>query len=635
MVNKFTHPSEGRNNDPLTDTAFMDRFAVHWPRATAALGQVYGRQQDYLCFLDRLKNSLCESDRTRSAALKKLDAKRAAEPDWFQKPDRIGYSAYADRFAGTLKGIIGKIPYLTDLGVTYLHLLPVYVPQSGDNDGGFAVADHRRVDPRLGDIDDLRMLAAALNEAGITLCLDIVCNHTARDHDWAVRALRGERSFQDRYHILHNYDEVVRRENDLDQVFPSTAPGNFTFEAALKGWVWTSFYPFQWDLNYANSAVFEELVSLVLFLANLGAGCLRLDAVPYIWKQAGTKSKNLPEVHALLTALRAILDIVAPGTFVKAEAIAPMAETLPYFGGGTECHIAYHNGLMAILWAALATGSISDWRPALAALPPAPPHSNWLLYLRCHDDIGWEALLPFIGDKAQANAIIAGIADFYEGKSGGSFAKGVPFQDDGPGQRRTNGMLASLAGLSSSNPIGEEMAERRILLLYGILLAFPGLPVLWMGDEIGLVNWQASPDKDSRWAQRPYMDWRAADSQRQDKSVPASEDRLYNRIKRLIALRGRMAAFHAEAPIHFPEDGPDCVLAFTRGAQDNTVMVLGNFSDRPKTISRYWLELHAANMREDAIQGFVLNPENDLILAPYQVAWLFRPPIKNAFGDRK
>src|SRR5476649_2899092 len=310
---------------------------------------------------------------------------------------RTGYSAspcwvtapMCRTSAATCKGW-RRIPHLRELGVSYLHLLPFLRARAGENDGGFAVASFDEIEPALGSNADLEALTAQLRGAGISLCSDFILNHVADDHAWAIGARNGDAQLREFFHIYPDRTEPDRYEPTLGQVFPQLAPGNFTYVEALEGWAWTTFYPYQWDLNYANPAVFAAMAQAMLRLANRGIEVFRLDSTAFLWKRAGSNCMNQPEAHVLLQALRAVVDIVAPGVLLKAEAIVPMAELPAYFGDAAapECHLAYHSSLMAAGWGALAEQDAGLLRSVIAATPALQPSASWLSYVRCHDDIG-------------------------------------------------------------------------------------------------------------------------------------------------------------------------------------------------------------------------------------------------------
>jgi len=528
------------------------------------LHRLYGHLPGHDVWVDALMAEVGQSMAARPAELQALDRTREENPDWFCAPTMLGYSAYVDRFGGDLAGLKARIPHLRDLGVTYLHLLPFLKPRAGESDGGFAVASFDEVDPRLGTMADLEDLAAQLRAAGISLCSDLILNHVADDHPWAVGARAGDERLRGFFHVLPERAEADAYERTLGQVFPEAAPGNFTFNDKVKGWVWTTFYPFQWDLNYANPALFAAVVAAMLRLANRGIEVFRLDSTAFLWKRLGTDCMNQPEAHLILQALRAIVGIAAPSVLLKAEAIVPTRELPAYLGAADapECHLAYHSTLMTAGWAALAEQDASLVRAVVDATPALPAGTSWLTYVRCHDDIGWKHLLPEAGRIDR----LAAIADFYNGGRG--FADGVAFQ----GGLATNGTAASLCGVEHDDP---EVAIRRVLLLHALALAFGGLPMLYMGDEIGMVNdhgyvIDSARAHDSRWVQRAaFPDGAiAADS-------PGGQ--IYDGLRRLVALRRRLPDLAAGASCTVLETSDPALLALARGTR---FLGLFNFSGR-------------------------------------------------------
>jgi amylosucrase len=399
------------------------------------------------------------------------------------------------------------------------------------------------------------------------------------------------------------------------------APGNFTWVPELERWVWTTFNAYQWDLDYGNPHVFVAMADVLLNLANAGVDVLRLDAVPFLWKRMGTDCQNQPEVHELLQALRALMRIAAPGVAFKAEAIVSPNELVAYLGAGRhegkECDLAYHNVLMVLLWSALASGRVALLTHTLRAMPPVPPGAGWVTYVRCHDDIGW-AITDEDAAAAGEDAFLHRrfLADFYAGEFPGSFARGARFQaDPRTGGARTSGMTASLAGLESAGEdvLAEELAVRRILLLYAIAFAHGGLPLIYMGDEIGLRNdarWADDPAQraDNRWMHRPAMDWEAAERRHARSTV---EGRLWEGLQRLIAARRATRAVHAQGRCEPLWTGNDHVFALLREHAGERLLVLANFSAEPQTIP--------AAVATD--RGFPVDGDG-LELEAYQHLWL-------------
>ncbi len=513
----------------------------------------------------------------RPPAMQALDAARVADPDWFVRPDMLGYSTYVDRFGGTVAGLAAHVDHLQALGARYLHVLALLKARVGDSDGGFAVADYLAVEPRLGTMADVEQLTERLRAARISLCVDLALNHTADDHRWARAARAGDPFYRD-FYIIVDAAEAAARDAELPQVFPTTAPGNFTAVPELGGHVRTTFYPFQWDLNWRNPNVFLAMLDIALRLANHGFEAFRLDSTAFLWKQAGTDCRNLPEAHYIVRALRAALDIVAPATLLKAEAIVPTALVPPYFGVDEgegfepECHLVYNNSLMVAGWVGLAERSAQLPQAIVAASGGLPPGANWLSYARCHDDIGWGAVLGDLRafDPAPERRLAAA-ARFLHG-AGDSWARGVPFQSDGAILHGSNGTLAALAGLEAASDDAErEAAFRRIALLNALSIASGGLSTTYMGDEAGLINdygYTDDPERahDGRWLHRPAMDWTALDT-------PAAR-RITADLAALYA--ARIASRGAGAPTPLPTGDPALLgIACGRDA------VYLNFGDRP------------------------------------------------------
>ena len=571
------------------------RYAAQESVLLDRLAGLYGAHPGFDQWLGTLMGAVGQLIAARPAELLALDAARAAEPSWFTREHMLGYSAYVGQFGGNLRGVAERIGHLRELGVTYLHLLPFLRARAGENDGGFAVASFDEVEPAYGDQTDLLALTAALRRAGISLCSDLILNHVADDHAWAKGAMAGDAALRDYFHVFPDRTRPERFEQALGQVFPQAAPGNFTWSDELKGWVWTTFYPFQWDLNYANPAVFSEMVQALLRLANRGIEVFRLDSTAFLWKREGTNCMNQPEAHRILRAMRAIVEIAAPGVLLKAEAIVPTADLPAYFGEGQarECHLAYHSTLMAAGWAALAEQDTSLLRAVVRGTPALPGQASWLTYVRCHDDIGWSVLRGEAPEPRKR----AGIAAFFHGDG---FAAGVPFQ----GGVQTNGTAASLAGMERDDP---SLALRRLLLLHGLAMSFGGLPVLYMGDEIGMLNDHAylnDPQRahDTRWVQRAAFD-EARLARRFD------PDGVYQGLRALLVRRATIPALAAGVPCALL-DAPAAVLALLRGER---FLNLSNFSGQPVDLSLAAIGAGAWPGQPDRVR-----------LDPWQMLWLER-----------
>ncbi|HEY0587325.1 MAG TPA: alpha-amylase family protein [Pseudoduganella sp.] len=598
------------------------RYAAHGPALRSSLQSLYGDTPGFEQWYGSLLSAIGELHGARSPALAALDTSRAAQPDWFLGQQMLGYCSYVDRFGGDLRGVAARIPHLQELGVRYLHLLPFLKMREGENDGGFAVASFEEVEPRFGSNADLEALTGDLRSAGISLCSDFILNHVADDHAWARGAREGDERLRGFFHVFPDRSQPDAYERTLGQVFPQAAPGNFTFVPALDGWAWTTFYPYQWDLNWSNPDVFSAMAATLLRLANRGIEVFRLDSTAFLWKREGSNCMNQPEAHLILQALRALVSIAAPGVLLKAEAIVPMRELPAYFGQAAqpECHIAYHSSLMAAAWGSLAEQDASLVRSVVDGTPPLPPQASWLSYVRCHDDIGWNVLRSEAAEGGHgAQARLAAISRFFAGAEG-SFARGEAFQSSDPhAAHGSNGMAASLAGLEGSagasapGADAEALAMRRLLLLHGLVLSFGALPVLYMGDELGQTNdysFRRRPDRamDSRWLQRPMLDEQRF-AQRHDSSTQAG--RVYAALRSLVATRQRLPALAAGEPRSLLPSAPE-VLALQRGP---AFLALYNFSGKPQqfTLQGQWT---------DAIARGALSGE--ITLAPWAMHWLER-----------
>jgi amylosucrase len=580
---------------PAEADAFLTRLEQLSFDITGPLSQLYGDVVDVGSFATELVLDALAAAASRPAGLRRLDRRREIDPAWFQRSRMIGYVCYADRFAGSLQGVREHLDYLVELGVSYLHLMPLLRPREGENDGGYAVADYGAVDPRVGTIDDLQALAGDLHERGLVLCIDLVLNHTAREHEWARKALAGEPAYRDMYLVYPDRRQPDAYEATLPEVFPDIAPGSFT-EVPGLGWVWTSFNEYQWDLNYANPAVFRAMLGTMFDLANRGIDVLRLDAVPFLWKRLGTDCQNQPEAHLLVQAFRALTRLAAPGLALKAEAIVSPEMLAQYLGGHDryrpECDLAYDNQLMVMLWSTLATRDVRLAEAALSRRRPAPSPTSWVTYVRCHDDIGWA-----VSDADAAAVGLNGfdhrrfLSDFYAGAFPGSFARGALFQaNPATGDARTSGAAASLCGIEAALEAdaadGDDgaltAAIRRLESMYAVAFSFGGIPLIYMGDELALRNdpsWAADPAHahDNRWMHRPLMDWPAA-ARRRDPDSP--EGRMFAAIRGLAQARRSLLALRAGGSTDIVPTPNRSVLAYRRAhPRSAPFLSLTNFSD--------------------------------------------------------
>jgi amylosucrase len=620
--------------------ALLDRIETFLPDLWAAFTEVYGDGATQAEWAVRAVDAAVEGWTDRPDRLRTLDRARASTPDWFQGPEQVGYMCYVDRFAGSLDGVREKIPYLKELGVTYLHLMPLLESRDGPDDGGYAVTGYRAVDPALGTMEDLRALADALHEEDMLLALDFVMNHTAREHAWAQAAMEGDGRYRDFYLTYEDRSIPDRYEQTVPEVFPDFAPGNFTYVDALDRWVWSSFYDFQWDLDYSNPDVFVQMFREMMFVTNVGADALRLDAVPFLWKEMGTNCRNRPEAHWILRAYRALMNIAAPGALFKSEAIVAPEDIIRYLGvgghEGKECDVAYNAALMSHLWHALASENTQLLRQALTSLPETPASASWLNYLRCHDDIGWglddEDVRAVGQDPVDTRRFCA---DFYAGHLEGSYAEGYDFQVDAQtGEARTSGTLAALTGLQKAQvegaPEGVDRALRRTLLLHNVIFVMKGMPLLYSGDEIGQLNEfsylnDTLKADDNRWVHRPPMDWDRAALRHEEGRV---EQRLFDGIRQLVAARKDLDVLHARADERVLDPGNDRVFAVERVDADGRLLAVSNVSDTPQAVAlfRFPAAWGQEPYRELVRDETALFASGRILLPPYGFRWLQPAP---------
>ena len=573
---------------------FYDRFCRHEAELTQLYRELY--HNDMAAF-DRFTDMLYDAYTARPEGLKLMDRAREAHSDWYKGHDLVGMLMYVNAFAGTLQGVREKLDYIEDCGVNYLHLMPLLESPKGRSDGGYAVSDFRKVQPELGTMEDLYALAMDCHERGIAVCLDFVMNHTSEDHEWAKRARAGERDYQDRYFFYEGWDIPNAYEQTVPQVFPTTAPGNFTWCEEARKVVMTTFYPYQWDLNYANPAVFQDMTDNMLNLCNHGVDVVRLDAVPYIWKALGTNCRNLPQVHTLVRMMRMVCEIVCPGTLLLGEVVMEPSKVVPYFGtvDRPECHMLYNVTTMATLWHTVATGDVRLLRHQMGQVFALPKEYTFLNYLRCHDDIGWGLDYAFLRQFGQEEVPHKRfLNDYLTGYFPGSTARGELYNDD-PRlmDARLCGTTASLCGIEAARQREDDAALEKAVrldeMLHAFMFTLSGVPVLYSGDEVGRENdygYHRDPFKreDSRYLHRGDMDWTLAD-QRKDETTVAG--RLFTALQRMEGLRAQHPVFDDEADTWVLDTGNDAVIGIGRYFRGQKLLTAFNFSREEQTA---WLK---------------------------------------------
>ncbi|MGD8526476.1 MAG: alpha-amylase family glycosyl hydrolase [Thioalkalispiraceae bacterium] len=579
---------------------FYTRLGANFYAIHTLLEKLYGNREDFDQQVQRLVETMARQYIARPEKLRQLDIDREKDHNWFLSQQWVGMALYSNGFAGDLKGVNERLHYFQELGINLVHIMPIMRCPEGHSDGGYAVSNFREIDPRVGDVNDLRKLADDMQDRGILLVMDVVLNHTSDEHVWAQRARAGDPVYQDYYYTFENRNVPDMFEQSMPEIFPETSPGNFVWDEQMGRWVMSVFNSYQWDLNYSNPAVFIEMLDVILFWANQGADILRLDAVAFLWKKIGSTCQNEREAHLILQLLKDCCQVTAPGVLFIAEAIVAPVEVAKYFGEDAviakECEIAYNATFMALLWDAVATKNTRLLKQGIKSLPVKLERATWLNYVRCHDDIGlgfddYDIVLAGYEPASHRKFLI----DYYTGNFTDSRARGLPFaQNSKTGDARISGSLASLVGLqyaleSGDIPASEE-AIKVILLLHNMIMTFGGIPLLYYGDELGTLNddsYLEDPHKmdDTRWIHRPYIDWDKAERRNSPGTV---EYEIFSALKRMIAVRKETDVFadfnNREL---FDVENPHLFVfgRYNLNKPSERVLVVANFDRKPQSLN--------------------------------------------------
>ena len=613
------------------ERVFTKRLEQHFPELVKKLHHLYGERYDFFYHLQKLVIGLANSFSSRKRKLKNQDDLRLKQPNWYRSEKMLGMALYVDLFAGDLKKLKDKLPYIQELGVNYVHLMPLYESPEGDSDGGYAVSDYRRVDRRLGTEKDLIDLAATFSEAGISLVLDFVFNHTSNEHEWAKKARAGEEAYQDFYYFFDNDKEVDEYNQTCREIFPTVRRGSFTYLEDVEQWVWTTFNSFQWDLNYSNPAVFNAIADEMLFLANIGCEGLRLDALAFIWKEKWTQCESLPKAHTLIQAFNLCLQIVAPSVQFKSEAIVHPDEVAEYIGK-EECQLSYNPLMMALMWESLATRETKLLTASLQKSFAISPDCSWVNYIRCHDDIGWtfdDSIAGQLGINGYDHRKF--LNQFYTGRFDGSFAQGVAFQENPlTGDCRVCGSLASLAGLekaiSCQNVQELDLAIKRIRLLNSISLSIGGIPLIYQGDELGILNDHSylsdeHKRQDARWVNRPEIS-QSAIEKAEDKASP--QGIVHSELLKMIRLRQSNPVF-GDSKTEILQTYQPSLFAYAR-LRDNgeKLLAICNFSENTQNVPSSICDILGSHKAVDILTNKSIPDTGEIVLNAYDVVWLRR-----------
>ena len=566
----------------------------------------------------------------RSEEQKKLDLHRSKNPNWYSSNEIVGMMLYTERFNQNFKGLEEKIPYFKKLGINTLHLMPFLDVPEPENDGGYAVRNYRETNPKLGSMEDFENLAKNLHQNEMNVIMDFVLNHCADTHQWAIKAKNGDEKYKEYFYFFKDRTIPDALEKTMLEIFPDTAPGNFTWLEEQKEWVMTLFHHYQWDLNYKNPRALVEMIDNMLFLANKGVDIFRLDAVAYMWKDIGRFNQNLPEVHTLLQIFKMCGQVVAPGIAYIAEAIVAPEEIVKYFGEaeaeGNECDIAYNATFMALSWEAIASGNTDLLRKSMYSVPKKPMNTTWINYARCHDDIGLgfeDKLIQELGKNPLMHRLY--LLRYYCDEQG-TFGRGKRFMQEPNGNARLSGSMASLCGLEKAleekNDFQIHLAQKRNHLQHAIILSLGGIPMIYSGDEIASTNFynylnESDKKHDNRWLHRPMMNWDIAENL---EKYPIQKS-VFENLKKMISLRKEIPAFADNNDLEFIDSGNSHLLVFKKtDKKGEHVWVICNFSEYETTFPSWFIGLSkkVKNLLTD--EQFSLQYQN--FIGRYDVLWL-------------
>ncbi|MEA5553967.1 alpha-amylase family glycosyl hydrolase [Anabaena cylindrica UHCC 0172] len=620
---------------------FYTRLGANFYAIHSLFSTLYGHRDDFQLQMLRLVETMAKGYIDRSPELERLDIQREQDHNWFLSQKWVGMALYSNGFAENLADLENKIGYFQELGINMVHIMPILMCPNGQSDGGYAISDFRQIDERVGNLDDIRQIAKEFRKRDILLVLDIVLNHTSDEHEWAQKAKMGDRSFQDYYYIFENRETPDMFEQSMPEVFPETDPSNFTWNVEMEKWVMTVFHNYQWDLNYSNPRVFIEMLDIIMFWANQGVDVLRLDAVAFLWKKIGTSCQNERNAHLILQLMKDCCQVSAPGVLFIAEAIVAPVEVIKYFGedaiAAKECEIAYNATLMALIWDGIATKNTKLLHQGIKSLPNKLERATWLNYVRCHDDIGLgfdDSDIRLAGYEPRAHRKF--LVDYLSGQFDGSSSRGMVFMpNEATGDARICGSLASLAGLESALETADEgliaLAINRILLMHAIILSFGGIPLIYNGDAIAVLNDYSyiddpSKSNDNRWVHRPKINWEKADLRKKQGTV---EYTVFNATKKMIAIRKEISAFadfNNRELVHLENEHLLCFVRFNHQRPSEKVLVIANFDANPQDLYLESLRTMGFNIYSNFVDLYSgMKPEqcdNRITLQGYQFYWL-------------
>jgi len=619
----------------LAEKKFNLRYENAVSNIVELFNKLYQNHPDAQTGFKNLLKIINNAFEKRSDILKNKDLSKQLnkEEPWFLNNNLCGMSLYIDRFCGTINNLQKKLDYFETLGINLLHLMPVFESPQNESDGGYAVSDFRKIDKKYGTLKNLNALEKEMKQKGMYLMLDIVLNHTSNQHAWALKAKQGEKKYQDYFYFFDDRTIPDELEKTMPEVFPQNAPGNFTYVEELNKWVMTVFHNYQWDLNYRNPAVFNEMMDTIFFYANLGVDVLRIDAPAFIWKKNNTSGQNLEEAHSILQLIKQCVSVATPGMALLAEAIVAPTEIMKYFGTGKylaqESDFAYNATQMALQWDALGTANTQVMLAAQEQILQKPYGTTWITYTRCHDDIGLGYDDKIIGDAGfNPYEHRRFLKDYYSGSYPNTPAKGALFSvNEKTGDARISGTLASLCGLEKAlehhNENEINTAVQKIILMQAQSFFIGGLPMLFYGDEQGYTNdysYLNDPDKsyDNRWMHRPIIRW--DDAYLEKNSI---QNKIFTATQKLISLRKKLDVTADKKNLTWLNISNKKVAGFLRAWDNDRVYCVFNFSNTETSISWYTFKQNNLIPKQlfDHWQQKLYSVGHDhemLILQPYQ-----------------
>ena len=617
------------------DQHFFVRLVANAKVLLELYKSIYGSREDADVKFVELIKTIIKAHLGRSNELIKKDLEKDLQGIWFLSNQITGMSLYVDRFAGTLSNFPSKIDYLKKLGINFIHLMPMFESPADESDGGYAVADFRKVDARFGTLNNFKEAQQKLQDNKMYLMIDIVLNHTSDQHEWAKKAQAGDKKYQDYFYLYNDRSVPDQFEQTMPEIFPETAPGSFTYNKECNKWVMTVFHNYQWDLNYTNPDVFIDMLDNIFFYANLGVDILRIDAPAFIWKQIGTSCQNLPEAHTLLQLIKQAVLIATPGMALLGEAIVAPKEIIKYFGTdlfvAKECDVAYNATQMAVQWDALATGDTRIMLAAQQDLHQKPLGTTWITYTRCHDDIGLgydDEIIAAAGFNAYEHRKF--LKDFYSGNHAYSTAIGSLFSINPKTQdARISGSLASLCGLekaiNNNDSLAIDQSIDKIILMQAQTMFAGGIPMLFYGDEVGYTNDYSylqdnGKSYDNRWMHRPIIDWKKNAKISEPKSIEA---RVFSATSKLILIRNQLPVLADQKNTKWLSPHNIHVVGFLRTLGKNKLYCLFNYSNKAAFVTWYTFKENGSVPTELydywTEKKYKVGPDHEyMVLEPYQ-----------------